>query len=90
MSSAGQPVCLDPHVQAEALAAALNGKGFTTALLTKNGHVSTRACRSPAGGNGMREWQRLSGHDHESVFGIVNTSFLAGLGGTREIVRVRR
>lgn len=40
MSGAGQPVCLnlDPHAQAEALAHALDGKGFTTIVLTKNGH----------------------------------------------------
>ena len=40
MSGAGQPVCLDldPHEQAGALAHALDGKGFTTILLTKNGH----------------------------------------------------
>jgi len=38
MSSASQPVCLDPHAQAGALAHALDSKGFTTAVLTKNGH----------------------------------------------------
>jgi hypothetical protein len=38
MSGASQPVCLDPHAQAEALARALDGNGFTTTVLAKGGH----------------------------------------------------
>jgi hypothetical protein len=38
MSGASQPVCVDPHAQAEALARALDGEGFTTTVLTKGGH----------------------------------------------------
>jgi hypothetical protein len=38
MSGASQPVCLDPHAQAMALARALGGKGFTTIVLATGGH----------------------------------------------------
>lgn len=38
MSSASQPDCVDPHAQAKELARALDGKGFTTTVLTKGGH----------------------------------------------------